>query len=240
MSKDVNDIEVVFEEISSNPKNSNKMGQTAETKEMTIEEMEARVAKMKEKRRKKREKEQQEYVEDRDINITDLIAEAITLQEMIKAYKDEVARIMVMQSEKLTEYRQIRSNSKGGFRIVNSIGDKKIVRRRDTEPTWDERAEKGVALLKDYLGDTVKKRDVKTYELLMGFLLKNDKGDLEHSRVMELLKHEDYSTDIRWVEGVKLVKEGYSNVMKGYGYQFLHRPKEGDKWEAINLSFSSL
>ena len=207
---------------------------------MTIEEMEAKVAKMKKARKQKREKEQKAYVENRDLNIKSLIDEAIILQEKILVYKEKVAGIMVKQSDKLAEYGQLRKNSKGGFSITNTAGDMRVVRRRDTEPTWDERAEKGVSLLKDYLGDVVKKRDVKTYELLMGFLIKNENGDLEHSRVMELLKHEDYSTDQRWQEGIKLVKEGYSNVMKGYGYQFLYRPNEGDKWDNINLSFSSL
>jgi hypothetical protein len=204
---------------------------STESQEMTIEEMEAKVASMKKKRDAKRKKEREAYVADRDSNINDIIKEA---------FKEKTANLMVLQHEKLNNYGEIRKNSKGGFRIVNALGNQKIVRRRDTEPTWDERAEKGVSLLKDFLGDVVKKRDVKTYNLLMGFLLRNEKGDLEHSRVMELLKHEDYSTDNRWTEGIKLVKEGYSNVMKGYGYQFLHRPAEGDKWESINLTFSSL
>lgn len=209
-------------------------------REMTIEEMEAKIAKMKRKKRIKREKEQKIYVENRDKNITELIAEAETLQLMITNFKLNVSEIMVLQSDKLTEYGQIRKNSKGGFSITNTVGDKRVVRRRDTEPTWDERAEKGVDLLRDYLGDVVKKRNIKDFELIMGFLVRNEKGDLEHSRVMELLKHEDYSNDERWTEGIRLVKEGYSNVMKGYGYQFLHRPNDGDKWEGINLSFSSL
>ncbi|MDC9722399.1 MAG: hypothetical protein PSN34_06455 [Urechidicola sp.] len=74
----------------------------------------------------------------------------------------------------------------------------------------------------------------------MSFLIRNKSGDLEYSRVMDLLSHEDKYTDERWVEGLHLVKESYSNVMKGYGYQLMHRPKEGDKWDNINLSFSSI
>ena len=209
-------------------------------REMTLAEMEAKVAQMRKASKLKRDREQKEYVTKRDQNIEDLIDESKTLQTIIINFKQVVADAMVVNAKKLEEYGKIRSNSKGGFSITNSLGNKRVVRRRDTEPNWDERAEKGVGLLKNYLADVVKKKDQKTYELLMGFLVKNDKGDLEHSRVMELLKHDDYSTDKRWVEGIKLVKEGYSNVMKGYGYQFLHRPKEGDKWENINVSFSSL
>lgn len=208
--------------------------------EMTTTELEQHLLKRKKAEKRKRDKEREDYISNRDANILEGVVAAIELEEIIKSFKEEIAGLMVLQHEKLSSYGEIRSNSKGGFSITNTKGDMRIVRRRDTEPTWDERAEKGVSLLKDFLADVVKKRDVKTYELLMGFMLRNEKGDLEHSRVMELLKHDDYSTDQRWVEGIKLVKEGYSNVMKGYGYQFLHRPTEGAKWETINLSFASL
>jgi hypothetical protein len=208
--------------------------------EMSSKELEQLYLSRKKAEKRKRDKERKAYIEDRDANILEAIEAAEELAELLKYFKEGLAELMVKQHEKLASYGDIRSNSKGGFSITNADGDMRIVRRRDTEPTWDERAEKGVLLLKDFLGDVVKKRDVKTYDLLMGFMIRNENGDLEHSRVMELLKHDDFSTDNRWVEGIKLVKEGYSNVMKGYGYQLLHRPAEGDKWQNINLSFSSL
>lgn len=213
---------------------------STETKEFTEKELEQMLLAKRKAKKLKRDKERKAYVDNRDENIDKIITEGLALEKKLIAYKEKVANVMIYQHEKLSAYGEIRSNSKGGFRIMNALGNKKVVRRRDTEPTWDERAEKGVMLLKDFLADVVKKRDVKTYELLMGFLTKNEKGDLEHSRVMELLKHQDYSTDQRWVEGISLVKEGYSNVMKGYGYQLQYRPAEGDKWENINLAFSSL
>lgn len=237
MIKNITDLPVEFEEIDKNDKNNNKM---SEKKEMTIEEMEAKIARMKEKERKAREKEQLAYVTNRDENIESIIQEALQLNELVKAFKDKVAHVMELQAEKLTEYGKIRKNSKGGFSITNTQGAKRVVRRRDTEPTWDERGDKGVLMLKDFLGDVVKKRDIKMYEILMSFLERNQNGDLEYSRVMDLLKHEGKWNDERWVEGLHLVKESYSNVMKGYGYQFVHRPKEGDKWQNINLSFSSI
>lgn len=211
----------------------------SETK-MSIEEMEAELAKRKESRRKKREKEQAEYIKNRDQNIDNLIAEGLELNQRIASFKERTAEVMVLQAEKLASYGRMRKNSKGGFNITNTAANKRIVRRRDTEPTWDERGDKGVAMLKDFLGDVVKKRNAKMYEILMGFLVRNKNGDLENSRVMDLLKHEDKYTDARWVEGLHLVKESYSNVMKGYGYQLMHRPKDGDKWETINLSFASI
>lgn len=238
--KDIKEIEVNEHEEISNHKNQNKMSETVTKKEMSIEELELMLEKKKAAQQKRLEKERVAYITERDKNIQELIEDAYALNVAIKTFKGRVAHTMQLQSDKLADYGKIRKNSKGGFSITNEAGDKRIVRRRDTEPTWDERGDKGVAMLKDFLGDVVKKRDLELYEILMGFLERNEKGDLEYSRVMDLLKHENKWNDKRWSEGLRLVKESYSNTMKGYGYQFMLRPEEGDKWESINLNFSSI
>lgn len=207
---------------------------------MTIDEMRAAVAEADKKIQKKREQEKNQYISNRDVNISGLISKAKEINNQMANFKFETAQLMQLQEEALNGYGLLRSNSKGGFSISNASGTMKIKRRRDTEPSWDERGQKGIDMLKDFLSDTVKKRDQSLYEILIGFLEKNKQGDLEYSRVMELLKHEEKYTDQRWVEGLKLLKESYSNLMKGYGFQFYHKPKDGDKWEAINLSFASI
>ncbi|NDG53898.1 MAG: DUF3164 family protein, partial [Flavobacteriia bacterium] len=118
----------------------------------------------------------------------------------------------------LSEYGKIRSNSKGGFSVTDKNDTMRVTRRRDTEPVWDERSGKAVELIKEFLGDAIKKRDIKMYEILMSFLERNANGDLEYGRVMDLYKHEDKFDDPRWKEGLKLIKESFSNHLKGYGY----------------------
>jgi hypothetical protein len=146
---------------------------------------------------------------------------------------------MDKHSEKLAGYGKIRGNSKGGFSITNSDDTMRITRRRDTEPVWDERSTKAIELIKDFLSDTIKKRDLKLYEILIGFLERNEKGDLEYNRVMDLYKHEDKFDDPRWKEGLRLIKESYSNHLKGFGYEFKIKNESG-KWENLLLNFSSL
>jgi ribosomal protein L31E len=145
---------------------------------------------------------------------------------------------MENQALKLAEYGKIRGNSKGGFTVTNSDDTMRITRRRDTEPAWDERSTKAVQLIKDFLSDTIKKRDVKLYEILIGFLEKNGKGDLEYSSVMNLYSHEDKFEE-RWKEGLRLIKQSFSNHFKGYGYEFKFKEEDG-KWQNIILNFSSL
>tara|TARA_R110002051_G_scaffold297564_2_gene363945 strand:+ start:13606 stop:14280 length:675 start_codon:yes stop_codon:yes gene_type:complete len=212
--------------------------------EMTPAEIKAYLAKKEKASKAKEEREKAAYVTDRDAMISELIQEGLTLEDNLRQFKAKVHASMDEQKEKLDGYGKIRSNSKGGFHIIDEAGLFMIKRRRDTEPRWDERSDKGVALLKDFLATTIKKRDIKTYTLLMGFLEKNAAGDLEHSRVMELLKHQQLYDDALWIEGCKLVREGYSSYLKAFGYELktkvVTEQNPTGKWQSITLSFSSL
>lgn len=212
--------------------------------EMSPDEIKAYLATKEKAQKAKAERERKKYEEERDNIASEIIQEAITLQDQIRQFKAKVHASMDAQQEALRSYGKIRSNSKGGFQIVDTAGLLMVKRRRETEPRWDARADKGVSLLKQFLATTIKKRDLKTYTLLMGFLEKNQKGDLEHARVMELLKHEDLYSEELWVEGCKLVREGYGNFLKAFGYEFKTKVTSDEnpdgKWQNIILNFASL
>lgn len=203
------------------------------------EELEAALAKSRKKAAKKREAEKLAYEEARDDDMAEIIKEARELSGRLFVLKQLCHAKMEKQEEALKNYGSIKKSSKGGFTLKNSDDSYRITRRRDTKPSWDERSEKAIELLKDFLLDTVKKRDVKLYEILMSFLEKNAKGDLEYSRVMDLIKHEDKFDDARWHEGLQLIKESYSNHLRAYGYDFKVKKASGD-FERIVLNFSSL
>lgn len=103
----------------------------------------------------------------------------------------------------------------------------------------DERSTKALELIHAFLYDTVKKRDKDLFEMLIGFLVKNKKGDLDYASVMNLLSHETRFDDPRWKEGLRLLKQSYSNFLKGYQYDFEKQNEEG-KFERIELNFSAL
>ena len=184
-------------------------------------------------------KQKEAYEKKRDEVITNIITTAKTLFKELGEFKAYCHIEMGKQAEQLAGYGKIRSNSKGGFSVTDTEDTMRVTRRRDTEPVWDERATKAVELIKDFLSDTIKKRDVKLYNILMGFLEKNKEGDLEYADVMNLYKHENEFNDERWKEGLRLIKESYSNHLKGYGYEFKIKGADG-KWENLYLNFSSL
>jgi hypothetical protein len=204
---------------------------TAQLKEMLAErEKEERAA---------REKARKAYENGRDMEIQDLMSEASYLAERMEAFKKKCHERMDAQAIKLAEYGEIRSNSKGGFSITHSKGNLRITRTRSTEPYWDERSTKAVELIKDFLYDTVKKRDVKTFEMLISFLAKNKNGDMEYAKVFILIQHEQMWEDTRWREGIRLLKESYSINLKGYGYEFKSLDEQG-KWEHLKLNFTAV
>lgn len=214
--------------------------QTLDPSKLSTSELEALLKQRKESEAKKLEKEKKAYEADRDKKVFDMLKTAQTLFKELKEFKQYCHIEMDKQAVKLSEYGKIRSNSKGGFSVTNSDDTLRVTRRRDTEPAWDERSTKAVALIKDFLGDTIKKNNLKVYEVLMTFLERNQNGDLEYSRVMELFKHEDKWDDPRWKEGLRLIKESFSNHFKGFGYEFKIKDETTGKWDNILLNFSGL
>jgi len=230
-------IEVEYEII--NPKNKKIMNETIDLKNISLADLEAALKTKKDSQKRELAAEKKKYESDRDELIKDLSLEAKTISSLLESFKKDCHLLMDSQHEKLNSYGKIRKNSKGGFHIVNVSNTLKITRRRDTTPTWDERSAKAGELIKEFLFDTVKKRDVKQFQILIGFLERNKNGDMEYAKVMELLKHEDLWDDKRWLEGLRLMKESYHNHLKGYSYVFEIK-LEDNKWHSVNLNFSSI
>lgn len=207
--------------------------------DLTDEQLEQILANRKKEKQLALQKEKTAYEKAKNNNIELLMAEANEIALLMSRFKAKVHAIMNEQEIKLNEYGQIRTNSKGGFSITHVDGSQRITRRRDTKPVWDEKASKATDLIKEFLSDIIKKRDLKLYEILIKFLEKNNKGDMEYAKVFGLLEHEDKFDDKRWTEGLRLLKESYSSGFKGYAYEFQTLNQVG-KWESKSLNFYAL
>ena len=138
--------------------------------------------------------------------------------------------------EKARVYGGLRGNSRGGFSIE---ADKyKVVLRFHAIWDFDERIGMAEELLRDFMGSTIKKRDVVLHDLLMTLLQKNAAGKLEPKRVMDVLVHEDKFDDERWKRACTLIKESYQERSSKYYMEFQYKDADG-KWNPINLNFSS-
>ncbi|TLP81383.1 DUF3164 family protein [Maribacter sp. ACAM166] len=207
--------------------------------DMTPEEIEIYLNKIKADKRNKEAKAKTAFETEQNYVANTLFDLAKKASEFMLNAKLVCQTEMDKQAMALENYGKFPVKSKGGFSIDNKDKTIRITRTRDTEPHWDQRSEKGAQLIKDFLADSIKKKDVDAYEMLMELLTKNEAGQLEYSRVMVLLQNETRFADPRWHEGLKLLKESYSINMKGYGYRFKFKNSAG-KWENLNMNFSSL
>lgn len=213
---------------------------TNELKEASTEQLKAALKAKEDKETKRKARERDAYEQKKEDRIQEGFALAKEGSEILQSLKKLCHSMMDAAKTDLDAYGEIRSTSKGGFSMTNKEGNLRITRRRDTEPNWDERAGKGVDLIRSFLHDTVKKRDLTIFELLMGFLEKNKSGDLEYGQIFSLLKHRDKFKDERWIEGLSLLEQSFSNHLKGYAYEFKTRENADGKWKSLQLNFSSV
>ncbi len=207
--------------------------------QMTTEELEAYLAEKKQAETEALESQRKLYESERDEVIEIIHQKANEIHDLLTDFKIEVQDLMDYQHEQLDAYGKIRSNSKGGFSITHSDDEKRITRLRSTQPEFDERSEKGIELIKEYLDETMKESQPDTYEAFMILMERNHNGDLEYSKVMKLQQWLAKKTHPKAVEGMRLILEGYSTSLRRYGYEIKRKNKDG-KWDVIELNFNTL
>lgn len=208
--------------------------------EYTEEQLEEMLAAKKKKRAEEREAKKEEYERLRDELCVSVMSKVSKLHHELAAFKEYLDHEMEAQAERLRDYGEMRANSKGGFSIKDSAQDIRITRKRNTQPEWDERAEKAEGLLRDFFTDVVSIRDQKLSEMLMSFLVKNKEGQLKYSSVMKLFQHREKFDDKRWTEALRLLEESYKSVLSKYYYTFDIKNEKNGEWEQLSLNMSAL
>ncbi len=207
--------------------------------QLTSQELEELLAKKRKQERADYEARRITYENERDLLVFDLVERASELHKLLAGFKLASVQALEEFREKAREYGDIRSNSKGGFSLRSTNGDLKVVFERDTRVEYDERADLAEELLKEFLGDMVKKRDQQAYEIITGLLERGKKGDFNPAAISALIKMEDKYSDERWVKAMKLFKESFTTRLIAYNVGFYKQDNIG-KDKPIVLSFSAL
>jgi ABC-type Fe3+/spermidine/putrescine transport system ATPase subunit len=209
-----------------------------ETVNYTEEQLEQMLQAKKAEKEQQRQAERQAYESKRDAFVKRVIGEAVSYNGLLKDFKADLVQSFEEFEKQLNEYGEIRSNSKGGFSITSSDGKYRIRRIRATSPEWDERSKKGEALIIEFLQEQI--TDTKIHKLVMSFLQRNEKGELEYSRVMNLLNMKTDFDDPRWVEGLELMQESYNVTLRAYQFEFQVKDDISGKWQRLEMNFSSI
>ena len=204
----------------------------------SAEELQKALAvKQKEERQRKLEAKAS-YEKQRDENIMEMINDALVVSSQTEKFKKLMHSTFDYQKELLDKYSGgLRKNSKGGFSLVHSSGNYKIVRSLKSQPKWDERADEAVALINEFLEAKLKR--TKHYQIIHTLLEKNKAGELSYPMVMRLIEIKDSYEDPRWVRAMELLIESFERVYSGYGYEFYTKSKDGS-FEKIEINFTAL
>jgi len=207
--------------------------------QMSAKELQEVLKKKMQEEKADHEKKRKQYEADRNLLVAQMIGQAKELQQLMIGTKKSFMEAIETFQKKAMEYSDINSNSKGGFSLRSSDGSQKVVYERNVKNEYDERAKQAEELIKDFLSDTVKKKDKAIYELITGLMSKNNKGEYSTPLIAKLLKHENEFNDDRWIKAMQFFKESYNEVLISYSVSFYEKTEQG-KDEHINLTFASL
>ncbi len=202
-------------------------------------ELEQQIEARKKQERTAKIKAREAYEANRDALVADLVKEAKQLNEKMAMFKSRAIRFMEEFKEMANEYGDIKSSSKGGFSLRHSVTQEMVSFDRNATPEYDERAASAEELLKEFLEDTIKTRDVPTYRTITALMAKNKAGDFTPSRIGALLTVRDNYTDSRWVKAMELFEESFRVRDISYNVSFFAKDGMG-KDQPIKLTFASL
>jgi hypothetical protein len=213
--------------------------ETIDLSKMSTSDLKQALA-LKEKEENEQKKQlKAEYEKKRDHMVKSLTRDASATHKMLKEFKKMCLDLINGFQEDAKEYGDIRSNSKGGFSLRSADGSSLVALRRNVIHEYDERADLALMQIREFLEETIKKKDMQTYRTVSTLLEKNKAGDLNPSRVADLLKIKDNYDDSRWLKAMELLTESYREREISYNVEFFEKDEMG-KDQPITLTFASL
>ncbi len=216
------------------------METTMDLTKLSADELKKLLAEKEKQERKEREKARKAYEKERDEMIVYLMTKAKDINRILTDFKTEVFMRIKSFEEKARKYGDIRSTSKGGFGLRTSDNELMVRYERNIVNEFDERADMALELIKEFLEDKVKKRDQKSYMIISKLLTRNKAGDLNVSRVIQLLDLRNEFDDERWNKAMRLLEESYRNRPISYGVSFYRKNETTGKDEQLPLNFSAI
>lgn len=179
---------------------------------------------------------------DRDA-YTELVDE--TVRNMVKRLQNLSSEMAAVKAEVFAAFASIIQTKEELFKV-------KLDRRSDTFSTrdgqmtislgyrtldaYDNSVDAGIAKVKEYLATLAKDdNSAALVETVMSLLVKNRKGELKASRVLELQKLAEKYDDPDFMEGISIIKDAYKPAKSG---QFICVTIKNDEGKDENLPLS--
>ena len=207
--------------------------------QLTAEQLEAALSEKRKQEKENKLAAKTSYEYDRDKLIQHLVSRAKILNDQMRDFKQYAIEQLENFREHANQYGDIRSNSKGGFSLRHRTTGELVSFDRNSIPEYDERAASAETLIKEFLEDKIKKRDLATYRTIAALLERNKAGDMTPSRIASLLKVKDNYDDPRWIKAMELFEESFRIREISYSVSFF-RKNTLQKDVPIVLTFASI
>lgn len=97
--------------------------------------------------------------------------------------------------------------------FLSTDGTKRIIMGYYQRDGWDETVEDGIAKVRDYISSLAGDEETrKLVDIILDLLSRDGKGNLKADKVLQLDKYAESIQDVRFSEGVAIIKEAYRPV----------------------------
>jgi len=185
--------------------------------EMTPEEFAKMQAIMAEHRRKEeaqRAKEEREaYRSLASTTVDELFPKLEEASTALTGLKREVYDAFARVIETKKEVMGTQANDQRSHSFLSEDGKKRIIVGYYQRDGWDETVEDGIAKVKAYISSLAGDDETrKLVDIILDLLSRDGKGNLKADKVLQLDKYAASIQDMRFSEGVAIIKEAYRPV----------------------------
>jgi hypothetical protein len=205
---------------------------------MSIEDIEAFLAQKTADRKAAQEKQREGYNTIKYDLVDTMLMEARIIETAIETFHQKHKSNLESFRELMKEYGDLKSNSKGGYSIINKDASARVRYKFRNLGEYDERSDTALELIYNFFERQLKPTDEGMYNLLLKSLQRKE-GKLEYSRVAELLKFESQYEDADWKKGCELLKESFVQTGTKY-YIEVEEKDDNGSWRTLQLNLSSL
>jgi hypothetical protein len=193
----------------------------------------------KEKERKAAVKAKEAYETSKFNLVEALFANAVSIHMDMVEFKREATEKLNDFYEQLKEYGDVRSDNKGTFTIWNEENTHGVEYCNHRVFSYDERAIPAAQKIKQWLEQTVKKRDKKAYNMISKLLEKSRNEDYDPNNIAKLYSMEKEIGHPLFTAGVEGFKEAWTEKSTKHYIRFHQVDAEGEKL-TVQLNWSNI
>lgn len=177
-----------------------------------------------------------------DEELAQAVPELRKLSQDIRTVKDTVFRNFKTVLDMKEEVVGFKEDGQYSHTFTNSESSLRLTLGVNTVDGWSDMAETGIAMVRKYIESLATDEKTKTLvNTVLRLLSKDKQGNLNASRVLQLAKMAEDSSDDQFKEGVKIIQESYMpTVTRRYIRAQYRDETTGNGWRNIPLGITDV